>query len=279
MYTLKKYKFDCLIYLMTRNRTERQISRDRIFFRLAGIKNIIGIEHLKENLLKYDSLRPLPEVRSEADFLLDSLNHDKLFPAVKQTYKTDLLLDKSEINCADKWFLNNCADSAGKFRIAVAPGGKWESKIWSVKNYQKVIGQLIEKYGVYPIIFGGAEDAVKGDELVSGWQTGANAAGKFTVRESAAALSECDLYLGNDTGTMHLAAAVGTPCVAIFAAIDYPGRWYPFGKDNHILRKQVSCEGCHTANCPNDNLCLELISPTEVFFECEKKILKKKNCK
>ncbi|MGE3465976.1 MAG: glycosyltransferase family 9 protein, partial [Pyrinomonadaceae bacterium] len=100
------------------------------------------------------------------------------------------------------------------------------------------------------------------------WGVGANAAGRTTVRQSAALLEHCRLYLGNDTGTMHLAASVGTPCVAIFAAIDWPGRWLPFGNRNVCFRRRVECEGCHTADCFNARKCLDLISAAEVYEAC-----------
>ncbi len=76
------------------------------------------------------------------------------------------------------------------------------------------------------------------------------------------------LYLGNDTGTMHMAAAAGVRCVAVFAAIDFPGRWYPFGDENKIFRVAVECEGCHTPDCFNKHQCLEMISVDEVFEAC-----------
>ena len=87
-----------------------------------------------------------------------------------------------------------------------------------------------------------------------------NAAGELTVRQSAAVLDHCKMYLGNDTGTMHLAAAQSVPCVALFSARDWPGRWYPNGTANVILRQVVDCEGCMLETCDKGNLCLDLIT-------------------
>ena len=117
-------------------------------------------------------------------------------------------------------------------------------------------------------IFGGAEDREKGDRLIARCKNGVNAAGSLSVRESAALLQDCTLYLGNDTGTMHLAAAVGTPCVAIFAAIDWVGKWTPFGDNNRVFRKSVECEGCHTPTCFNNHKCLDLVTVDEVYAAC-----------
>src|SRR5207244_13352223 len=71
-----------------------------------------------------------------------------------------------------------------------------------------------------------------------------NLADIFTVFETTYYISRCTLYLGNDTGTMHLAAAVGTRCIAIFSARDHPGKWYPYGQGHVVIRKRVTCEGC-----------------------------------
>ncbi len=109
-----------------------------------------------------------------------------------------------------------------------------------------------------------------GDWLLTKWRKGVNAAGKLTVRESAAALQQCHLYVGNDTGVMHLASAVETACVAIFSAQDWPGRWYPYGNKNVVLRKSLPCEGCMVRMCPKENIdCLKQISVTDVLKACE----------
>jgi ADP-heptose:LPS heptosyltransferase len=68
---------------------------------------------------------------------------------------------------------------------------------------------------------------------------------------------------------MHLAAAVGTPCVAIFSARAQPGMWYPYGVPSRVLRKAVECEGCGLVECiEKKNECLKLIEVDEVLSAC-----------
>jgi ADP-heptose:LPS heptosyltransferase len=74
----------------------------------------------------------------------------------------------------------------------------------------------------------------------------------------------CSLYVGVDTGAMHLAAAAGVRCVAIMAAIDSPGRWTPRGEGHHVFRTEIECEGCGLKVCPIGNKCVEPISASEV---------------
>ena len=267
---IRKGKFDLLIYLMTRNRNAKQIKRDIAFFRLAGIKKVFGTKYLLENYLDSNSERPLPVIETEMDFLIKCLTYENFPLSVdKSELLPEMLLTEKETNSAKAFYLENYKIPFEQKRLmAVAPASKWDSKIWAEDKYIKVIERLIAEKNVFPVIFGGTEDREKGERILQKLKTGANAAGKLSIREAAAALSFCRLYLGNDTGTMHLAASVGTPCVAIFAAIDWEGRWLPFGDNHKIFRKIVECEGCLSPICFNQNKCLELISTEEVYKAC-----------
>jgi heptosyltransferase III len=265
---LRSNKYDAVVYLMTRNRLKSQIDRDRYFFQLAGIKNIFGTEHLQANLLNYTEEKPLPSVESEAEFLLNCLPREKFPYSVESDFNSDMNLSDSEVSFAENWIKINC-DPMKNF-VAVAPASKWESKIWDEKRFAEVIEKLIAEKDIFPIVFGGKEERETGERLIKHWSIGANAAGELNIRQAAAALKICKLYLGNDTGTMHLAASVGTKCAAIFAAIDYPNRWKPFGNGHIIFREIVECEGCHTEICFNKNKCLNLISAENVYYSCVK---------
>ena len=267
---IRKRKFDVLIYLMTRNRSRQSVKRDELFFQFAGIKRIIGMEYLLNNLLSYDQTKPLPKVESEVNFFLSCLRSDQ-FPAVVPQFKSEMLLTDEEIGFSEHWLKKNCRlEPENNTLIAIAPGSKWQSKLWDENRYFEVIRRLISDKNVYPIIFGGKEDRETGNRLIKKLGTGANAAGELNIRQAASALSKCQLYLGNDTGTLHLAASVNTPCVAIFAAIDFENRWHPLGDNHQIIRKKVDCEGCHSPISFNDNKCLKLIEVEEVYQACLK---------
>lgn len=268
---LRKGRFDGLVYLAPRTRTARQIDRDTRFFRACGIGRIVGTEYLKKNILDINPPKPTPEVESEAEFLLKCLTSQGVSVSGA---KVDLLLSDSEAAAAKDWLAST--EYSGQLLIAIAPGSKWPSKIWYEDRFAEVVGRLIAETNCYPVMVGGPEDREKGDRLLAGWQRGANAAGILKIRESAALLRECDLFLGNDTGNMHLAGAVGTPCVAIFAAVDWIGRFMPFGENNRIFRRPVECEGCHTPNCFNDHKCLDLVGADEVHEACVR-VLEKQN--
>ena len=264
---LRKSRFDAVIYLMPRVRSEKQIRRDRAFFRFAGIRQVWGSEFILENRLKPPVPRPAPVIESEAVFLLRMLDHCGIRSAEKET---DMLLTADEIDSADKWFASSVP--AGKYGgyLAIGPGSKRRSRSWDETRYIDVVAHLIDEFDSYPIVFGGPGDREKGDRLVGAWKIGTNAAGALSIRESAAVLQRCTLYLGNDTGTMHLAAAVGTPCVAIFSGMDWIGQWSPFGTGHIIFRSGGECEQCIMQDQDSRHTCLDRIGVDEVFAACSK---------
>lgn len=267
---IRQGKFDALVYLMTRNRGPKRINRDRLFFRAAGIKNIFGTEYLLKNYLNPAAPKPLPKVESEIEYLLNCLRNEGL-SIPENVARPDLLLEADEVNFAKDWLKARCGEYYTEDRlVAVAPGSKWDSKVWDEEKYAAVVEKLVSTKNFFPVIFGGLEDREKGSRLIKNWGRGANAAGELNIRRAAAALAECKLYLGNDTGTMHLAASVGVPCVAVFAAIDWRGRWTPFGRGHHIIRKDVECEGCLSPFSKNQRKCLNLIDIHEVYESCVK---------
>ncbi len=269
-------KFDCLFYLMTRNRTEDQIKRDERFFRGPGVIELFGPKYVGRNLMEEPFSKPLKTVEAESDFFLNGLPRERF--KFETESKPDLRLSTEEREFAGRWLSKNCGEQFEQKRlIAIAPGSKWESKIWAEDNFANVAGSLIESADIFPVVFGGSEDREKGNRLLKIWKKGANAAGELNIRQAAAALESCSLYLGNDTGTMHLAASVGTPCVAIFSAIDLIGRWEPFGGNHTIFRERIECEGCHLPDCKFANECLTNIKTENVLAACRKILEKTEN--
>lgn len=152
--------------------------------------------------------------------------------------------------------------------LAIGPGSKMPAKVWSSSRFAELGVRLRQEHSdLHLAVLGGKEDAAVGRELCKVWGTDAHClAGQLSIYESAAFLERCEAYVGNDTGTMHLAAVVGIPCIAIFSARDYPGRWNPYGDGHIVLRREVGCAGCMLEICEReDNKCLKLISVEEVF--------------
>lgn len=262
-------RFDTVFYLMPRVRTVMQIERDERFFRLAGIKHLIGFDYARAKWLSTKCGTPSPVLERDADYLLNVVRSGGI--GISQTDQcTDLLLSEAEIDNARNFFEDAIAPNlAGRRPVGISPGSKWPSKIWPIDRYIEVAKRLVENDGTFPVVVGGGDDRAAGKLLIKACGIGANAAGVLSVRETAALLGHCRIFLGNDSGPMHLAAAVGTPCVAIFSAIDWDGAWYPFGRRNTIFRRNVVCEGCRVPDCFNDALCLKLVETADVYSACK----------
>jgi ADP-heptose:LPS heptosyltransferase len=148
------------------------------------------------------------------------------------------------------------------------PGTKMSSKKWPIERYELLLTRLAAEHADAAfVVLGGPEDVDDGERLRAILPHRCyNLAGATSIGESAAVLSLAHLYIGNDTGTMHLAAAVGTKCIAIFSARDVANKWAPFGAGHQVIRKEVPCAGCLLENCVEmRGLCLTLISVDEVF--------------
>ena len=95
--------------------------------------------------------------------------------------------------------------------------------------------------------------------------------GKTTLAELIASLRECDLLLTNDTGTMHLAAHLGVPVVALFGSTE-PALTGPLGTGHTVLRHHVECSPCFLRECPIDFRCMKAIASAEVIAALEERL-------
>ena len=264
---LRRAQFDLLVYLAPRIRSREDVRRDLLFFRLAGVSKVIGADAWQP--LPSRNGGPLPVVEHETDHLLQRLSRGGIEVPEIGTAKVELNLTTAEERSAELW-LKESLPAVGVNRIVgFGPSSKWPSKVWPEERFAELGSRLIKFAEVFPIVFGGLEDRALGERLIQTWGRGANAAGALSVRAAAAALKHCDAYVGNDTGTMHLAAAIGTRCVGIMAAIDWPGRWNPYGQGHLVLRRTVPCEGCLLRVCQREGMkCLKEIVVDDVFDAC-----------
>ena len=149
--------------------------------------------------------------------------------------------------------------------VAVGVGGKKFLR-WPMEKY----GELLRRtagLGIVPVFFGGPENIAEIDALISRLGFGINAAnaGLKGLRETIALMEHCRFYVGNDTGTLHMAVAAGLRCVGIYSAHSQPGCWSPYGPDHIVIRHDLPCSGCLHNVCPLGRpACIEDISVDEV---------------
>lgn len=131
-------------------------------------------------------------------------------------------------------------------QVAIHPGsgGYSLARRWSAEGFARVADALAERHGARIVLVGTPADGVS--QVASLMRTEAvNLEGKTTLGQLAAILKGCDLFIGADSGVMHLAAAVGTPLVAIFGPSNHRA-WGPWPRDGRhlILRADLPCSPC-----------------------------------
>jgi len=120
--------------------------------------------------------------------------------------------------------------------IVLCIGTKLIAKDWGLPNWKALVDTLLKRYPHRLVFVGAASDRAPSAVLAENEPHRlVNLCGRLQVRESAALIAQAALFIGNDSGPMHLAAAVGTPLVAIFANLAPPGKWFPLGKDVRVL--------------------------------------------
>ena len=264
---LRRKKFDALIYFPPMGRPLPLVNRDKFFFRLAGIRQIYGADIFTSLPNKMPG-EPLPRVSQEGDYLLARLKASGIPVPPEGQGDMDLNLGEREQKEL-KMVLDRMSPDGGRPWIGVAPGAKQPVSLWPMERYREVVGRLVKERGVWPVVFGGDQERGMGESLIREWGSGYNLAGLLGVRASALAFQGCRLYLGNDTGTMHLAAAVKTPCVGVFSSHNYPGQWYPYGPGHREFRTVIECEGCRLVDCVEKKMeCILAIGVDEVTQAC-----------
>ncbi len=258
-------QFDTVIYLAPSQRSILAVWRDWILFRLCGIRHTVGFFAFpKRHLFPKDTDGRAASVNSESDFLLNRLKSAGI--------KTDALpygleLTNSERDAARNWLLVH-GWVPDRQLVAIAPGSKQLVNHWPIERFSALGRALAALEGCQLVVIGGPSEYDAGEQLVALWGTGINAAGIGSARSSAALIEQCQLLVGLDTGTTHLAAAVGTRCVALYSSREHPGRWEPLGHGHVIIRKDqdVPCAGCMLLNCPKPTcLCMDAITVEEVI--------------
>jgi ADP-heptose:LPS heptosyltransferase len=152
--------------------------------------------------------------------------------------------------------------------LALAPGSGCREKNWSIAAYRRITDWWRERFhGAVIVVLGPVEDERGGFESIC---AGARVARGVSLGRLAALLSRCLLYLGNDSGTTHLAAALGVRTVALFGPSD-PRQWAPRGDRVIVLRKGVDCSPCLIAtmkSCSHRD-CLLTLEPAFVIERLE----------
>jgi heptosyltransferase-2 len=150
-------------------------------------------------------------------------------------------------------------------RIAIGAGASYGSaKCWPPERFAEMASALAEKFGADVILFGTPSEAAVSSAIVGAMNRPAiDLTGQTTIAELPAMLSRCHLFIGNDSGAMHVAAAVGLPVVGVFGPTDPLGT-APVTPRCTVVREKPYCSPCFLRRCPTDHRCMTRIAPQEV---------------
>jgi heptosyltransferase-2 len=191
----------------------------------------------------------------------------------------DLILPVSDVarQTVDR-LLRSLGVTPEKAIVGVNAGSVWPTKRWTAEGFARVIELIKQKHDCAVLLFGGPEDAEINLSIqqLSDAAT-VNLAGKLSLRELAAAVSRCKVFITNDSGPMHVAVACQVPTVAIFCATTPALGFYPYSSKAIVVEKSLHCRPCGShggRRCPlGSEDCIQLIQPADVVKAAEKLLL------
>lgn len=150
-------------------------------------------------------------------------------------------------------------------RVAVGAGASYGSaKCWPPARFAKALNDFVSDTDADVILFGTAAEAAVSSAIAADLRRAPiDLTGKTSIADLPALLSQCHIFLGNDSGAMHVAAAVGLPVVAIFGPTDPQGT-APVTLRATILQQKPYCSPCFLRLCPTDHRCMTAVTPEMV---------------
>jgi heptosyltransferase-2 len=162
-------------------------------------------------------------------------------------------------------FLLSAGASRRNFRIAIGAGASYGSaKCWPPDRFAELANRLQAQAGADVILFGTPAEAAVSSAIAAGMhRPPIDLTGKTSIADLPALLSQCHLFIGNDSGAMHVAAAVGLPVVAVFGPTD-PFGTAPVTPRCSIIQEKPYCSPCFLRRCPTDHRCMTRVTPDAV---------------
>ncbi len=233
---------------------------------LAGIPMRVGYARKTAWLLTHRVPHRKQEGdRHEAEYSLELLRVLGIEPAPP----APVIALSSAAQVRAEQHLAQAGAGASRQIVALHPSASCRSKRWAPERFAVVADRLASEQGVQVVLVAGPADVEHADAVRRAMRTAPlNLAGRLSVGELAWVLKRAAVLLSNDSGPVHIAAAVGTPVVAIFGRNERglsPRRWGPVGQGHVVLHKEVGCKICLAHRCVIQFRCLSELSVDEVY--------------
>jgi heptosyltransferase-2 len=233
----------------------------------AGIAERIGYNRDGRGWLLTKSI-PVPKVGAipphERYYYLELVKRAGWMEELPEVLQISLTILSDEGKRAEEK-LQSFGSRPHRTRIAVGAGASYGSaKCWPPERFAQALNLLTKERDADVILFGTPTEAAVSSAIQSGLARPAiDLTGKTEIAELPALLSRCTAFLGNDSGAMHVAAAVGLPVVAVFGPTDPQGT-APVTPGCTIIREKPYCSPCFLRRCPIDHRCMAAIVPERV---------------
>ena len=154
-------------------------------------------------------------------------------------------------NVAAHRFLCEAGHTSKQLLIGIHPGGNWKYKLWDAENYAHLASVLCKEQKVSILLFAGPNERRLQKQVSELMDVPPILVKTENLRHLAALISTCDVYIGNDTGPMHIASAVDTPVVALFGSTNHI-RSGPYGEKHTVVQSGIDlgCNPCHPGRNP-----------------------------
>ena len=155
---------------------------------------------------------------------------------------------------------------AGTRYAVVLPGTNWATKRWPIEHFAALVEPLQSRFNLKVITAGGPGDV----DLANQIPGALNLAGKTTLKQLVALLKRADLVIANDSGPMHIGAALIRPLVALFGPTN-PTRTGPYTREDTVLRLDINCSPCYSRTCSHQS-CLRWLALQQVLKAAEQQL-------
>lgn len=265
-------KFDVSLTAFPANRRESNLITFLIHARIR-----IGHKYRTKNFRNFGALHnvrlPIVIDRHDVEHNLALLRPLNINPTDAQR-RLRFPVSSAETRFAEQFLQEHQIDT-DNLLIGMHPGCKKadDYKRWPAERFQQLIAKLHSAYRARILVFGGPDELDLSHAIARKAQTPALAVTDLTLGQTTALIQKCRLFVGNDSGLMHLAVAMDTPCIGIFGPSD-PTRVAPYGLGSRVVRKELSCSPCahalHNLGSPfkcihGRQICLQELSVSEVL--------------
>ena len=237
--------------------------KSAVLGRVSGARKVIGFDRttLKEpgcRVFYDEQIRLAPAVRHVIDIYKELPRSLGVIPGPHRFHLTVSSED-------ERYVQGQLASRKIDDFVVLNPGGGWDTKNWEPENYALLHDKLREETGWPSVLTWGPGEERLVERILRACAGTPPVTFPASLRQLVALLRRARLFVGGDTGPLHLAAACGTPIVGIYGPTN-PLRNGPFSPEDIVVSHQVPCGPCYKRTCPvYDKECLRLVQVEEVF--------------